>query len=495
MKKITYSILCFGILTLSSCNHMLDVEPHTFSSDVNYYQNEGQILRAVNGAYGSLQELYTADYFWAMTEMVSDNTNYQFDESDRGAQQREEIDEFLITTTNNYVNNAWSLLYRNIMQANIIIDRIDAVDFTDESLKARYKGEAQFLRALQYFHLVRLFGPVPLIVNEVENPASAFSDGRASVEEVYDQIIADANAAIGSLPESYTGNNIGRATKGAALTLLGEVHMTLRNFDQAVAALQQVVGMGYSLMPNYAHNFDPAFKNNAESVFAVQFDAALQSEASNFIFMFGPRNAKDQLVGFPGNLGGSNIPTPSIYHAYEDGDVRRDASIAMFSHASNANFEESKAFGGDIPYIKKYYHPPFLEDGRANENWPVYRYSHVLLMLAEAINEVGSGDPYPHLNAVRERAGLQAIAGLNQAELREAISNEQRVELAFENHRWFQLLRTGKAIEVMTEHGAEEKARLNRLSNAAYNIQPHKLLFPIPAREIRLNGFDQNPGW
>jgi SusD family. len=495
MKHQKYSILLLSLFTLGSCHHMLDVEPHTFSSGASYYQNEGQFLRAVNGAYGSLQELYTVDHFWPMTEMVADNTNYQFDASDRGAQQREEIDEFLITSTNNYVNNTWNMLYRNIQQINVILGRIEPVEFSDEAKKAQYKGEAQFLRALQYFHLVRLFGPVPLIIDEVEDPESAFSGGRASVEEVYNQILADVNGAIENLPASYTGSDMGRATKGAALTLLGEVQMTLHNFDEAAAAFQQVLDMGYSLLPNYADNFDPAFKNNAESVFAVQFDAGLQTEASNFIFMFGPRNAKDKLIGFPGNLGGSNIPTPSIYRAYEEGDVRRDASIALFSDPSNANFEESQAFGGDIPFIQKYYHPPFLEDGRADENWPVYRYAHVLLMLAEALNETGAGDPYPYINAVRERAGLDPLAGLDQEAFREAVAHEQRVELAFENHRWYQLLRTGKAIEVMTQHGIEEKERLTRLSDAAYNIQTHKLLFPIPEREIRLNGFEQNPGW
>ncbi len=495
MKHPKYSILLLSLFTLGSCHHMLDVEPHTFSGGTNYYQNEGQFLRAVNGAYGSLQELYTVDHFFPMVEMVADNTNYQFDASDRGAQQREEIDEFLITPTNNYVTRTWDMLYRNIQQANVIIDRIDPVEFSDEAVKARYKGEAQFLRAMQYFHLVRLFGGVPLILHEIESPEGAFTEGRASVDAVYEQILADVNAAVASLPESYTGGDIGRATKGAALTLLGDVQMTLRNFDAAAAAFQQVLNLGYDLLPNYANNFDPAFKNNAESIFAIQFDAGLQTENSNFIFMFGPRNGKSKLVGFSGNLGGSNIPTPSIYRAYEDGDVRRDASIAMFSDPSNANYQESQAFGGDIPFINKYYHPPFLEDGRADENWPVYRYAHVLLMLAEALNETGNGDPYPYINAVRERAGLTPLSGLSQDAFREAVAHEQRVEVAFENHRWYQLLRTGKAVEVMTEHGTEEKARLSRLSSASYNIQPHKLLFPIPAREIRLNGFEQNPGW
>lgn len=495
MKVQKYLILLFALFMLESCHYMLDVEPHTFSSGINYYETEEQVLRAVNGAYGSLQELYTADNFFPMTEMVADNTNYQFDATDRGAQQREEIDEFLITATNNFVEDTWSMLYRNIQQTNVIIGRIEPITFADEAVKARYKGEAQFLRALQYFDLVRLFGAVPLVVDEIENPEGSFSEGRAPVEQVYEQILTDVNAAIASLPESYTGPDVGRATKGAALTLLGEVQMTLHHFDEAVAAFEQVLELGYNLLPEYADNFDPAFKNNAESVFAIQFDAGLPTEFSDFIFSFGPRTAKVALVGFPGTLDGSNIPTPSIYHAYEEGDTRRDASIAMFSDPSNADFEEAEAFGGDMPFIGKYYHPPYAEDGRANENWPVYRYSHVLLMLAEALNETGAGDPYPYINAVRERAGLAPLQGLDQGAFRDAVAHEERVELAFENHRWFQLLRTGKAVEVMTEHGVEERARLSRLSDASYRIDPHKLLFPIPEREVRLNGFEQNPGW
>src|SRR5690606_37657214 len=159
--KLRYILLGLGLLSMSSCNKLLDVKPYTFSSGENYYENEGQILRAVNGAYSRLQVLYTSD-FNAMTEMRSDNTNYQYDETDRGVQQREEIDEFLITSSNNYVNTTWVNLYVAIQQSNAIISRIDQVQFSDEKLKLQYLGEAKFLRAFSYSHLVRLFGEVPL---------------------------------------------------------------------------------------------------------------------------------------------------------------------------------------------------------------------------------------------------------------------------------------------------------------------------------------------
>jgi hypothetical protein len=216
---------------------------------------------------------------------------------------------------------------------------------------------------------------------------------------------------------------------------------------------------------------------------------------SNFIYMFGPRNAKLKLVGYSGNLGGSNIPTPSIYNLYEAGDLRKDKSIALFDDPSNASYQEAIAFGGKMPFIKKFYHAPYIEDGRSNENWPVYRYGYVLLMLAEAQNESGVGNPYLNLNLVRKRAGLEPLSGLTKEGLRNAIATEQRVEVAFESHRWYQLLRTGKAEEVLNAHGAAEKKRLSRLSSASYNVQPFKLLFPIPQREVLTNGILQNTGY
>ncbi|RFS18921.1 RagB/SusD family nutrient uptake outer membrane protein [Chitinophaga silvatica] len=488
----TATLSCFFLF---ACNKLLDVKPNSFSSGNNYYNTEEQILRAVNGCYGTLQSLYTSD-FWAMTEMRADNTNYQYDESDRGAQQREEIDEFLITPSNNYINSVWAQLYYNIQQTNVIISRIDNVKFKSDATKAQYLSEAKFLRGFYYFHLVRLFGSVPLKIKEVTGPEDAATAKKATVDEIYSQIIADATDAANNLPSSFTGANKGRATKGAALTLLGEVYLTRKDYPKAVSTLQEVTKLNYILMQEYGDYFDPAKKSsNTEAVFEVQYNSGLETESSNFIFMFGPRNGKKDLTGFNGNLGGNNIPTPSIVNAYEPNDKRKAASISMYDSPTNASFAESIAFGGKIPFIKKFYHPPYALDGRANENWPVYRYAQVLLMLAEAINESGTGDPYPYLNLVRQRAGLDGVGGLSQPALRDTIFHETRVELAFEDNRWYQLLRTGKAISVMTQHGIDEKKRLTRLSPASYNIKDYQLLYPLPERECRLNGFDQNEGW
>lgn len=491
--KLKYIFLSLGILSLTSCNHLLEVDPYTFSSGDSYYKNEGQILRAVNGVYSRVQSIYTSDFF-AMTEMVADNTNYQFNPTDRGSQQREEIDEFLITSSNNYVNSTWANLYSIVEQANVVLTKIDNVNFSDNNLKERYKSEMKFLRAFSYFHLVRLFGEVPLHLKAVEGPADAFST-KASIEEIYAAIIQDLKDASSNLPSKYDKGDIGRITKGAALTMLGDVYLTRKQFNDAVQALQEVTTLGYSLMTNYADCFDPKSKNNPESIFEVQYDQAIEGENSNFIYMFGPIDGRVKLVGFTGNLGGSNIPTPSIYNAYETGDNRKEKSIELFDDPSNSNYPESVAFGGKIPFIKKFYHAPYIENGRSDENWPVYRYGHALLLLAEAMHEAKIGDPYIYLNQVRNRAGLSNLSGLSEANLREAIAHEQRVEVAFENHRWYQLLRTGKAVEVMNAHGVEEKKRLTRLSAASYKVENFKLLFPIPSREVQINGIPQNPGY
>jgi hypothetical protein len=265
--------------------------------------------------------------------------------------------------------------------------------------------------------------------------------------------------------------------------------------------LQTVLGMGYTLVTPYERVFDPAAKNGPESIMEVQYAEALVNESSAFLLRFIPlTSARDLTFGTPDNAqttGGWNIPTRDMLRAYEPGDLRRNASIAFYANARN-RAESDVAFGDTIPYIRKYYHA-YGTPGRTNDNFPLYRYAEALLLYAEALNELGrTAEAYPYVNQVRARAGLAALpAGLGQAQFREAVFREQRVELAFENKRWFQLLRTGRAVDVMRAHGAELKtyAGLGRRQDAAYGVTAQMLLFPLPIREITNNGFPQNPGY
>ena len=494
MRKLI--TIVFATIIFVGCQNMLDVEPKTFSSGSSYYETESQLIKGVNAAYADLQGIFfsTTDY-WAMTEMRSDNTSFQFNESDRGEQQMENLDEFLITPSNNDVEIIWSNTYSSIQQINTILNRIEKVDISDGSTKSQLEGEMRFLRAFHYFNLVRLFGGVPLVLEEVQSPDEAFI-GRSSTEEVYNQIIKDASTAANLLPENYTGADIGRATKGAALTLLGEVHLTRENYSEAIDELEKVTHLNYQLLSNYADVFNPDNKNHSESIFEVQFNAGIDGEASNYIYRFAPNNSGTDIVGFSdlsSSMAGYNIPTHDMVDAYEDGDERKEASIAFYVKPENT--QHDVAIGDSIPFINKYNHE-FEERGETNDNWPIYRYSQVLLMLAEAKNEAGiTQEAHSHLNEVRNRAGLASLSGLSQSDFREAVYQESRVELAFENHRWFNLVRTGRAIEVMTAHGEEEKNLKSNVSSSAYNIQEHKLLYPIPEREVRLNNIDQNQGW
>jgi hypothetical protein len=513
MKKIHqfYLIMILASGMATGCHDELNVDPHTFVSDDIYYKTESQIQSAVNGIYNKLQDLYNGGdgSLYALAEMRADNTAFQYYDLDRGIQQREEINDFLMTATNLYSRYTWDNLWNAIQQANVVIDHIDGATYNNQNKKGQYEGEARFIRALIYFHLVRLYGEVPLKDKAATGPQDAFSDRKASVEELYSFIMADVDFAVNNLPVNYTGADIGRATQGAALTLQGEIHLTRHDYPNAITAFNRVTTLGYELVPEYAGIFQPNNKNSVESIFEIQYSASL-NRASNYIYQWGPRRGRAELIGIggSGDIAGSNSPTLDIINAYEPGDRRKEASIAYWVSEENSTYQES--FGPEMDsaaFINKFYHAgTYAIDGRADENWPVYRYGHVKLLLAEALNEAGRGsEALPLLNEVRRRAGLEDITVTGQEALREIIFREERVEVAFENHRWYQLLRTGRAIEIMTAHGDMEKARLQaaaarlqqvcHLSNEAYNILPYKLLLPLPERECRLNGFENNPGW
>ncbi|MEX0882473.1 MAG: RagB/SusD family nutrient uptake outer membrane protein, partial [Cyclobacteriaceae bacterium] len=312
-------------------------------------------------------------------------------------------------------------------------------------------------------------------------------------------------------PVSFPQN--GRANEGSARMLLADVYLTMKDYPNAEDELSQVIQMGYSLLDDYGDIYRLSNKNSVESIFEIQYQEGNQGQNSDFLYPFLPLSADVSLItGISSqNLqgGGWNTPTFEMIDAYENGDERLEASIGVVEgtgQIGNLFIDELKSPVDYVPtpgkrtypFIKKYLNPHALERN-TDDNFPVYRYAEALLSMAEVLNEQGrSGEALEYLNQVRTRAGLDAVGETNQQLLRDIIAHERRVELAFENKRWLDLIRTDKAIEVMNANGEYLKefyAGESYLPEMSYNVTTERLLFPIPLREIRIGDLEQNPGY
>ena len=370
MKENIFIIVIVCFLFGACKNDMLDLPPETALSTPVFFKTQNDFQQAINGAYAPLRGLYNGNGgAWAMGEMRSDNTTYKYNPQDRGTTIPEFIADFN-DDANSWVNtNKYFMNYDVIARCNQILEKIDLVEF-DSSSKDNIKGQAYFLRAFAYFDLVQYYGEVPLHLK----PAKSLEETAlplSSVDEVYQQIVADAEQAISLLPNKSV-QELGRATSGAASMLLGNVYIVQKKWAEAESILKSVDG--YSLMADYESVFNPANKNNSESLFEIQFKEGAEGFASNFFYTFlvQPITAEEitAVTGIPEvarTIEGFNIPTPDILAAYEDGDRRKEASIGLIN-----------AGGVDYPYIKKYSHEHTLTNN-TNDNWPVYRYAELLL--------------------------------------------------------------------------------------------------------------------
>ena len=486
-------------MTHASCqDEFLTIIPETSLSSAIFFTSEADFQQAVNGSYVPLRAIVDNEA-WLLGEMHSDNTYFARNYLFGATEQQEDIADFAIpsdggVTTNVHVRNQYQLDYQIIARTNQVLDQIDQVDF-DATSKNNLRGQALFLRAYAYFELVRYFGSVPLhLAPVIEREGAALPLSPA--EDIYARIIQDVTEAVGLLPPKSV-QEPGRITSGAARTLLGNVYIQLERWAEAETVLQEVVSSNeYALMPDYADAFSTstANKNNLESVFEVQFKEGADGLNGDFLYSFMPRPiAAEELVTITGTSNpqpltgeGNNIPTPDIIAAYEEGDRREEASIGYITIEGSAWADKT------YPYIKKYAEEHALH-GNHGMNWPIYRYSEVLLFLAEALSEQGkTAEAATYLNQVRTRAGLSEVQG----DMKEAIFRERRVELAFENKRWFDLVRTGQAIETITAYGNRILANPQAYyypaglaeprSNAFSNIS---LLYALPAEEADLSPY------
>jgi len=430
---------------------------------------------------------------WMMTEIPADNSTTGGNDPDFLT-----IDNFTVNGDN--VPNAefWAEHYIVIVRANTVLDKIPNIDM-DETIKSSILGEAKFLRAFTYFDLVRMYGGVP-IITEIQDFFSDFEVPRATAEQVYDLIIADLKEAIATLPDTRNSAEAGRATSGAAKALLTKVYLTTKDYAEAMELAREIIASGrYRLMDTYDENWlKETSDNNEESIFQLQYTGCGPQGTGNalqaFFAPFGQGITKnsDGWGSQTATSGQADGQGTTIADAFEENDSRKYHTIMtpgdfypMINSEDGGFTYPTRQISRTGVSIKKYVigGGPDVCFMSSPQNVHIIRYADVLLSLAEAACATGGGisitpDVLEAFNAVRIRANLEPVTAVTT----EMVFQERRVEFAFENQRWFDLLRAGTTLEVMRLHGK--------------SLEEHNLLFPIPNEELVVNkNLTQNPGY
>ena len=490
MKNL-YKILALFIVTMTlnvSCDDYIDVKAEVENSE-DFFNTEDDYQNALIGAYDLLHSTYLNVM---LGEIASDNT-LAGGESATDVIGIQEVDDMIHTPVNQQLRDIWSWMFAGVNRANYILEFKDKTDFAG---KDQVIAQAQFLRAYYYFELVKWFGDVPLAVDKRIQFGEQFNIERTPKAQVYAQIEADLMAAAAVLP--YVQAEVGRATKGAAQALLGKAYLYQDKFDEAAAVLEDVINNGpYDLVTDYNSIFEHAGENNIESVFEVQYSdqegagfGCLQCSEGNVAVGFQGVRA---YVGPLFSSGFSfSVPVQDAYDAFENGDLRRDVAILdidAWATQTGATFGTGYEHTG---YFNRKYIPRTRSSAAQGDrnltnpnNYRAIRFADVLLMAAEANNRKSSADDAKalmYLNRVRERAFGGTANNLTStgSTLTENIWAERRVELMGEGHRFFDLVRTGKAAQAIP----------------GFTAGKHEL-FPIPEIEIQLAGntWAQNPGY
>lgn len=463
--KITFALVL--VVTLCSCNDFLDLKPISTASSVNFYNNENDINNAVIACYAKLQvnDMYGGDLI-TMLETRSDNIEDQNPGGNSGRDYN--IDKFTAGADNSVFQDVWKAHYNNIMRCNTVLEHSEVV--SDEILKAQYEAEVRFIRALMYFNLVRLYGPVPLL-NKTISTTEAKNVIRNATEDIYSFIEDDLTFAKDNLPLVYDNDNQkGRATSGAAAALLGKVYLTQQKWSQCKDILEKFFSGEYkgvySLVNPVAKVFSTTNKMNPEIIFAVRYEKSIVDEGRSF-----PTYYKSAQLLDP-NL-------KKLYATYPSVDERQ------------ALLESNKVDSDNSPFVK-FYDTFDQITMKVGFDQPIIRYADVMLMYVEALNELeynpsARGDAFYYLNLIRTRSKAPTYTPAtltDQESFRKAVLLERRLEFPLELLRWFDLIRTGEAEEALAKVGI--------------TITKDDYLYPIPKSEMELvtnPDFYQNPGY
>lgn len=462
MKKILV-LASLATLLMTSCgDSFFDLEPASSVTIDKVYKTASDYNVAVIGCYAKLQS--QVNFYTECCEYRSDNLSLGAPTA--GTQDRYDIDHFTEKPSNGILSSYWANFNNNVYRCNLLLDQIDGANFA-ENLKKQYKGEAMFIRALNYFNMYRIWGGVPA-TKHVVSAAEALKVARYSDEQMFDLIAGDLKEIVDNnyLPETYSSADMGRATSGAAKALLGKVYLTFHKWTEAKDILSQLIGK-YQLVSPIAQVFNVDNKNNNEIIFAVHFNKEIEGEGHSFWYNL--TNASDD-----------TNQTSSLLNIFPTGDARKDL-ITYVQVEKN------------VRLMNKFYDTKSPTFKTVGNDQILLRYADVLLMYAEALNEIqydaSEGSlALKYLNAVRQRAGISNLTAKQlptQEKFRKGILVERQREFPYEGQRWFDLVRMGFAKSVMAENGVE--------------IKDYQLLFPIPQQEIEKVGDKsilwQNPGY
>ncbi len=475
-------IILLSLMFASCKKGALDLYPETTLTEGIFYKNETQLIQAVNDGYRQLERIYDAggipDIYG---ELASDNVFIKA--TSGGNSWPEDINRHDIDADNGKLASAWNTAYNGIYIINNAIEQLEKtiVTFSTEGLKERLLAEAKTIRALIYFNLVQAWGGVPFPL-KVVSPQESYNYLREDKAVILAQLVNDLKAAKLHLPPSYTGANVGRITQYGASAILAYVYLAQNDKTNATQELKSIIeSNAFSLDANadgvinaadYAYLFKATTKNSKESIVEIQYIAGQNQVNSTHQTEYAPWDFAFHLPGSTVTFRGTglNTPTNDLINEYEAGDPRKDLSLAAgFNDLQTGNFIA-------YPYTLKFYDPTFLYPG---QNVEIIRYADVLLLYAELTNDAA------YLNQVRRRAGLAdygsaAYPSAKYSTLALAIEHERRIELAFEFHRFFDLVRTGRAVTVLQSKGI--------------NTSQNKLVFPIPQSVIDVNPrITQNP--
>ncbi|GAA0877445.1 RagB/SusD family nutrient uptake outer membrane protein [Algoriphagus jejuensis] len=477
MKKLTRNIFA-GLISLgflTSCE--LDLQPISEIGEGSFYQTDADFNTAMVAAYSGLQAPILNE--WALTELRSDNTRLHNSQTASNIYiPLRELDLMTYTAEQANVYTYWSDTYHNISRVNTVLDQLDGIK--TPALRDQLHGEGAFIRAYHYFNLVRLFEEVFLVDRRI-SAKEGVGMTPASTEELYQFIISDLTIASNQLPRVYPVTSTGRATSWAAKALLAKVYRTQKKYAESEALLADIITNSGAQLLTGTTGFQQVFsinnEVNKETLFAVRFKAGGLGLGSPLANYFAPQNSGSYVINGDGNH--FNKPTDELVALYGPKDLRQTTSLRTGYIGAGGKFVPDN-------YIYKFYSNPSISQDSEND-FPVIRYADVLLLYAEALNEKGNTDmALTYLNQVRQRAGLDAYTMDDVATKEmfiEKLLLERRLELAFENQRWFDLIQFG-LVKSTLDKQFETEVFYEEYTFGVDPVQEDKILIPIPQREV-----------